>query len=190
MTWIISPRVHQAVQTWGRLAVGPGLPRASVIRSAKDLFFADWSFKLIEVPHLWFCHFRGVFFFPQKCVWCGLSVWFVWVCVYVYVCVRACVACVHAWVCVRECVRACVFVWVCAHACACVHAWCVFECGVCVCGVCCVCVCVWCGCVCVCVCVCVSWWDWARGSLMVRGLVWRWDLLCMRRIIKMCFTIR
>lgn len=23
----------------------------------KDLFFADWGFKLIEVPHLWFCPF-------------------------------------------------------------------------------------------------------------------------------------
>lgn len=64
MTWYPSvPEFIKLFKHEGDWLVGPGLPRASVIRSAKDLFFADWSFKLIEVPHLWFCPFRGVFFF-------------------------------------------------------------------------------------------------------------------------------
>lgn len=112
MTWYPSvPEFIKLFKHEGDWLVGPGLPRASVIRSAKDLFFADWSFKLIEVPHLWFCPFRGVFFFffffssqAEISLWQTQSV------------------------------------------------------------------CIW---------VLISWREWAKGSLMVRRLVWRWDLfLC------------
>ena len=65
-------------------------------------------------------------------------------CVYVCVCVRACV-CVHVCVCVCVCV--CVHVRVCMCVCVCVHA------CMCVCACVCVRVCVVCAWVCVCMCV-------------------------------------
>ena len=79
----------------------------------------------------------------------GSAMLYVCVCVFVYV--RACVrACERAWVrecvraCVRACVRVCVCVWVCACVClrACVRACVRARARACV-------------CVCVCVCVCI-----------------------------------